>query len=336
MSLSSLPKQLRKVSDLALLKRIEKGLAAVEAELIKATSHSDAIANVTGRHLVDAGGKRVRPTLVLLTAQLGDADRKDVIDAAVVAELTHLATLYHDDVMDEAPTRRGVPTAQHIWGNSVAILTGDLLFARASQIGLSLGTETLRLQAETFERLCLGQLHETVGPSETDDPVEHYIQVLADKTGSLIAASAIMGITASGASAEFIEPVRLYGERIGVAFQLIDDVIDISEAGPSGKTPGTDLRAGVPTLPTLLLARDAAAGDAEAADLLRFIADGLESDENLNQALIRLRQHSVAAESYRVAKQWADDAVAALAPLPESSVKSALVHFAEAVVDRQV
>ena len=335
MTLATLPKQLRNVSDALLLKRLEQGLAQVEAELIKATSHSDEIANATGRHLVDAGGKRVRPTLVLLTAQLGDADKKDVIDAAVVVELTHLATLYHDDVMDEAPTRRGVPTAQKIWGNSVAILTGDLLFARASQIGLGLGTETLRLQAETFERLCLGQLHETVGPKDDDDAVAHYIQVLADKTGSLIAASAVMGVTASGASADFIEPLRLYGERIGVAFQLIDDVIDISEAGPSGKTPGTDLRAGVPTLPTLLLARDAAAGDAEAASLLELIAGGLESDADLNEALERLRKHSVAAEAMAAAKQWAQDAVDALEPLPNSTVKSALEKFAEAVVDRQ-
>lgn len=335
MSIAALPKQLRKVTDIALLKRIEKGLADVEAKLLAATSHSDPIANVTGRHLVDAGGKRVRPTLVLLTAALGDATRQQVLDAAVVVELTHLATLYHDDVMDDAPTRRGVPTAQNIWGNSVAILTGDLLFARASQIGLSLGVETLKLQAETFERLCLGQLHETVGPAEDQNAVEHYIQVLADKTGSLIAAAAVMGITASGAPAEFIEPVRAYGEKIGVAFQLIDDVIDISEAGPSGKTPGTDLRAGVPTLPTLLLARDAAAGDAEAADLLEFIAGGLESDADLEQALVRLRKHPVAAESLAVAQQWAADAVAAIEPLPQSSVKTALVHFAEAVVDRQ-
>ncbi|MEY4322189.1 MAG: hypothetical protein RL167_917, partial [Actinomycetota bacterium] len=175
----------------------------------------------------------------------------------------------------------------------------------------------------------------TVGPQESDDAVEHYIQVLADKTGSLIAASAVMGLTASGAPAEYVEPLRLYGERIGVAFQLIDDVIDISEAGPSGKTPGTDLRAGVPTLPTLLLARDAAAGDAEAASLLALIAGGLESDADLDQALTRLRKHAVADEALAVAKQWAADAVAALAPLPNSTVKSALEKFAEAVVDRQ-
>ena len=334
MNLAKLPRQLRKVSDLALLKKLETGLEEVERQLIAATSHTDPIAQVPARHLVDAGGKRVRPTLVLLAAQLGNAENPHVYEAAVVTELTHLATLYHDDVMDDAPTRRGVPTAQNIWGNSVAILTGDLLFARASQVGLGLGVETLRLQADTFERLCLGQLHETVGPQGDEDQVAHYINVLADKTGSLIAAAAVMGITASGAPAEYVEPMREYGEKIGVAFQLIDDVIDISEAGPSGKTPGTDLRAGVPTLPTLLLQKAADAGDAEATSLLALISGGLESDADLAEALSRLREHHVANDSYLEAKRWADEAVLALAPLPTGSVRTALEKFAEAVVDR--
>ncbi|MEO0027416.1 MAG: hypothetical protein RL716_747, partial [Actinomycetota bacterium] len=254
--------------------------------------------------------------------------------AAVVVELTHLATLYHDDVMDDAPTRRGVPTAQTIWGNSVAILTGDLLFARASQVGSHLGQASLTLQADTFERLCLGQLHETIGPSESEDATAHYIQVMADKTGSLISASARLGIVLSGAPAEYEEPLRVYGEKVGVAFQLIDDVIDISEAGPSGKTPGTDLRAGVPTLPVLLLRKASAAGDSEAQSLIDFIDAGLEEDAKLNEALVRLRNHEVAERSYLEAKRWADEAVEALEILPEGSVKNALAQFAQAVVDR--
>jgi heptaprenyl diphosphate synthase len=256
-----------------------------------------------------------------------------VIDAAVVVELTHLATLYHDDVMDNAPTRRGVATAQNIWGNNVAILTGDLLFARASQIVSRLGEKALTLQADTFERLCLGQLHETIGPHEGDDPIEHYIKVLADKTGSLISAAAQMGILFSNAPAEFGEPLRVFGEKVGVAFQLIDDVIDISEKGPSGKTPGTDLRAGVPTLPVLLL-RKAAATDPSAAELLEIIDGGLEDDAQLQKAVSALRNHAVAEAAYLEAKRWADEAVEALAPLPEGSVKNALTVFATAVVDR--
>jgi heptaprenyl diphosphate synthase len=330
----SLPRQLKKVSDRALLKSLESGLEIVEENLKQATSHADKIAGASARHLVDAGGKRVRPTLVLLSAQLGEAKNQDIIDAAVVVELTHLATLYHDDVMDDAPTRRGVPTAQMIWGNSIAILTGDLLFARASQVGSRLGEESLILQADTFERLCLGQLHETIGPNEAEDPIAHYIQVMADKTGSLIAAAARLGIMLSGAPREYLEPMGAYGEKVGVAFQLIDDVIDISAAGPSGKTPGTDLRAGVPTLPVLLLRKAAAAGDTEAVSLLALIDGGLEDDARLQEALVRLRNHSVAEQAYHEAKRWADDAVASISVLPDGPVKNALALFAQAVVDR--
>lgn len=333
MSRPKLPKQMRKVADQALLARIEGGLERVEAALKAATEHTDPIAAVTARHLVDAGGKRIRPVLVLLTAELGNSAEPSVIDAAVVVELTHLATLYHDDVMDNAPTRRGVATAHNIWGNSVAILTGDLLFARASQIVSRLGEKALTLQADTFERLCLGQLHETVGPQNGEDAVEHYIRVLADKTGSLIAASAQLGAMFANASDDVLQPLTNYGEKIGVAFQLIDDVIDIAEAGPSGKTPGTDLRAGVPTLPMLLL-RKQAESDPEAAALVAFIDSGLEDDQKLAEAVSRLRNHPVAEEAYSEAKRWADEAIKDLDPLPESAVKAALRNFAEAVVDR--
>ena len=335
MAKPSLPKQMRKVADKALLTRIESGLELVETALQKATEHTDPIAKVTARHLVDAGGKRIRPVLVLLTSQLGDYNNAAVIDAAVVVELTHLATLYHDDVMDEAPTRRGVPTAHNIWGNSVAILTGDLLFARASQIVSRLGEKALTLQADTFERLCLGQLHETVGPQPGEDAVDHYIRVLADKTGSLIAASAQLGAMFADAPDEYLAPLTSYGEKVGVAFQLIDDVIDISDAGPSGKTPGTDLRAGVPTMPVLLLRKAAAAGDKSAADLLTLIDGDLTEDSVLAYVVKRLREHSVAEQAYNEAKRWADEAVEAIQVLPAGPVRDALGLFAQAVVDRQ-
>src|SRR5690554_2878562 len=238
----------------ALDEAVSSRLALVEERLRDAVAQSDRLANATSRHLVDAGGKRLRPLLTLLTAQLGDGHRPEVLDAAVVVELTHLATLYHDDVMDSAPLRRGAPSAHEVWGNSVAILTGDLLFARASGIVADLGPEAVRIQAATFERLCLGQLHETVGPELEEDPVEHYLQVLADKTGSLIATSARFGAMFAGCDATTVQQVTNYGELAGVAFQLADDVIDVvSDAATTGKTPGTDLREGVPTMPVLLL-----------------------------------------------------------------------------------
>ena len=332
--MTSLPRQLRKVTDKALLRQLEAGLERVEVALETAVSHTDPIAKVTARHLSSAGGKRVRPTLVLLTAQFGDnPTAEEIVDASVVVELTHLATLYHDDVMDNAPMRRGVPSAHEIWGNSVAILTGDLLFARASQVVSKLGERALTLQADTFERLCLGQLHETVGPQEGDEPVAHYIQVLADKTGSLIPAAAELGIMFSGADDNFRGPVREYGEKIGVAFQLIDDVIDLqSDSATSGKTPGTDLLAGVPTLPTLYLGQMAQT-DAAAADLVARIA--AVTEETLADVVRDLGAHEATNRAYLEAKRWAADAVAALAPLPDSPAKQAMVAFAEAVVDRQ-
>mgnify|MGYP003345291609 FL=1 len=326
MSKVSLPAQLRKVVDRDLIKTVQSGLEQVEEQLVQAVAHTDPVANVTSRHLLEAGGKRLRPVLVLLAAGLGKGNSDEVVKAAVVVELTHLATLYHDDVMDRAPMRRGVPTAHEIWGNSVAILTGDLLFAKASQIVSRLGAKALTLQADTFERLCLGQLHETLGPEENQDPIDHYLQVLADKTGSLIAASAEMGIIYGDAPDEFREPLRIYGEKVGVAFQLIDDVIDIA-SDASGKTPGTDLRAGVPTMPTLLL-RKMAATDPEAAELVGIIDSGLEDDAQLAEVVRRLRAHKALEDAYQLAKDWSAQAVAALDSLPESSVKNALKVFA--------
>jgi heptaprenyl diphosphate synthase len=328
---AKLPSQLRRFGDKALLNQIEKSLELVEIELQKATENSDKLVQQAARHLVDAGGKRVRPVLTLLTSLLGDGATANVIDAAAVVELTHLATLYHDDVMDDAPTRRGVPTAQHVYGNSVAILVGDLLLARASIIGVALGIDAIELQAKTFERLCIGQLHETTGPTDSEDPIAHYIQVLADKTGSLIAASATLGAMLGNAPTEYHAPLSEFGEKIGVAFQLIDDVIDISEAGPSGKTPGTDLRAGVPTMPVLLLRGKTDAGSVE---LLKEIDGDLSSDESLAAVVKKLREHEVADEAYQEAVRWANEAISALDSLPDGQTKRALVHFAEAVIRR--
>jgi heptaprenyl diphosphate synthase len=318
---------------------IEDGLAEVETGLLAEMSFTDDIADVTSRYLLEAGGKRVRPTLTLLTAQLGQGNSHEVIKAAEAVEITHLASLYHDDVMDEAQLRRGVPSAQSVWGNSVAILTGDLLFARASRIIASLGDRGLELQAETFERLCLGQLHETIGPKEGDDPIAHYLQVLADKTGSLISLAAVLGVIFSNAPESFQAPVHSFGERVGVAFQLIDDIIDLSaETEQTGKIAGTDLRAGVPTLPLLFLRR-AAETDAAAAALLARIefdasSHGAEADADFALAVAELRDHDVTRATLTEARRWADDAVAALEPLPSGPVKKALTKFAEAIVER--
>jgi heptaprenyl diphosphate synthase len=316
---------------------IEAGLEKVEAGLTTQLAFADDIADAAGRYLLDAGGKRVRPVLALLTAQLGEGANDDVVTGAQAVEITHVASLYHDDVMDDAQLRRGVPSAQTVWGNSVAILTGDLLFARASKLIASLGERALTIQADVFERLCLGQLHETVGPKPGEDPVAHYLAVLADKTGSLISCAAVIGVIFSNAPEEYREPVEEFGEKVGVAFQLVDDVIDLSGAvEQTGKAAGTDLRAGVPTLPLLYLRRDAET-DAASAALLARLEEGLAPDADpavFAAAVAELRAHPATAATLAEAHRWADEAVAALAPLPEGPVKKSLTRFAQAIVER--
>ena len=325
---------------------VDDGLELVESGLLREIAFADEIADATTRYLLAAGGKRVRPTLTLLIAQLGEGATPGIVASAQATEITHLASLYHDDVMDEAQMRRGVPSAQTVWGNNVAILSGDLLFARASTIVSGLGQEAILLQAETFERLCLGQLHETVGPREGDDPIAHYIDVLGDKTGSLISTAARAGVMFSGAPREYLEPVATFGEKIGIAFQLIDDVIDLSDpADHTGKAAGTDLRAGVVTLPLLYLRKEAQT-DMEAAALLGLIervvevtqADDDEAprvDEEAFADIVRqLREHEVTERTRVEAHRWANEALEALAPLPSGPVKKALTRFADRVVER--
>lgn len=321
-----------------LLRAVEAGLELVEANLAAELAVTDALADATSRYLYEAGGKRVRPMLTLLTAQLGDGANKDVVDGATALEMTHLGSLYHDDVMDGADVRRGVPSAHAVWGNNIAILTGDLLFSRASQIMARQGDRAIRLQADTFERLVLGQMHETVGPREGDDPVEFYLQVLSDKTGSLIAASAQAGIIFGNGPKEFEEPVLVFGEKAGVAFQLLDDVIDLSaDPDETGKVPGTDLRAGVPTMPFLLLGQRT---DEASVDLRRRIDDGVariaegEDPSVLDGPLAELRDHEATDATLKLANTWSLEAIAAIEPLPDGPVREALTRFARAVADR--
>ncbi len=319
-------------ADPALEEALRAGLAQVESALHDAVKSDYPFVTEASRHLVDAGGKRSRPLLVLLAAHLGDPAAPGVVPAAVVVELTHLATLYHDDVMDEADLRRGAASANARWDNSVAILTGDFLFARASDILADLGPEAVRLQARTFERLVTGQIRETVGPVEGADQVEHYLSVLADKTGSLIATSARFGAMLSGADEQAVDVLTRYGERFGVAFQLSDDLLDVlSDSTESGKTPGTDLREGIPTLPVLLMRRAARPEDAR---LVALLDSGLAADADHREALALLRAHPAMAEAQAEVTRWADAARETLAPLPDSPAKAALEALCHQVVGR--
>jgi heptaprenyl diphosphate synthase len=318
--------------DPALEVDLATGMQGVEHLLREHIKGDYPLVEETSRHLVAAGGKRLRPLLTLISSHYGDPTRKEVIPAAVVCELTHLATLYHDDVMDEAPLRRGVESANNRWGNTIAILTGDYLFSKASDLLADLGPEAVRLQARTFERLVIGQIMETQGPQNGEDPLAHYLRVVGDKTGSLIATSARFGALLSGAPREIVETLTKFGEQIGIAFQLADDVIDIaSESNQSGKTPGTDLREGVPTLVTLNVMASTKPEDAE---LKRLLSAPIHDEAEVAQVLRALRTHDGLQQAREQLGQIAKDARLALGPLPLNAATSALFSLCDAVVDR--
>jgi len=318
--------------DPALEAALVDGMQNVEELLREHIKGEYPLVEETSRHLVAAGGKRLRPLLTLISSHYGDATRKEIIPAAVVCELTHLATLYHDDVMDEAPLRRGVESANNRWGNTIAILTGDYLFSKASDLLADLGPEAVRLQARTFERLVIGQIMETQGPQNGEDPLAHYLRVVGDKTGSLIATSARFGAMLSGAPSQTVETLTTFGEQIGIAFQLADDVIDIaSDSNQSGKTPGTDLREGVPTLVTLnVMASD----KSEDAELKRLLTAPIHDEEVVAQVLRALRSHDGLQKAREQLHKIARDARTALGPLPLNSATGALFSLCDAVVDR--
>ncbi|MFJ2028426.1 polyprenyl synthetase family protein [Streptosporangium sp. NPDC087985] len=307
------------------------GLAEVEKLLRTSVESEDAFVTEASKHLIEAGGKRFRAMLVLLAAQFGSPQAAGVIPGAVVIELTHLATLYHDDVMDEAPVRRGSPSANARWDNTVAILTGDYLFAQASEILSDLGADIIRIQAQTFSRLVRGQIRETIGPGPDEDRVAHYINVLADKTGSLIATSGRFGALLSGASPEIVSRLTRACEAIGVGWQLGDDLLDVaSDSIESGKTPGTDLREGIRTLPVLYVLSSDAPQDARLRELLA----GPVAESDIDEALRLLRANPAMERARAELVSWVDRAREDLSGLPDIPARAAYLALCDYVVER--
>ncbi|MFI9813191.1 polyprenyl synthetase family protein [Saccharothrix variisporea] len=318
-------------ADPVLAEVVQAGLTEVEELLRKVVQSEFHPVMETSLHLVDAGGKRIRPLFTILSAQFGSTwDREAVIKAAAVVELTHLATLYHDDVMDEATMRRGAASANAKWDNSIAILTGDYLFAHASALVADLGTRAARIIAETFSELVTGQMRETMGPREGENPIAHYLTTIAEKTGSLIATAARYGAMFSDVTPAQVEALRTYGEIIGAAFQISDDVIDIaSPSSESGKTPGTDLREGVKTLPMLY-----ALADEPESRLASLLAQPLTDDAEVEEALELLRASSGLARARATLDDYANRARATLKDLPAGVARDALESVSEYVVTR--
>jgi heptaprenyl diphosphate synthase len=320
------------IADEQLLRTLARGLSDVE-NLLRETVRSDVKAvHDAASHLVEAGGKRFRPLFTLLSAQFGEQGKgEQVVVAAAAVELVHLATLYHDDVMDEATMRRGAESVNARWDNTIAILTGDFLFAHASRLVADLGTDAARIIAETFGELVTGQMRETVGPVSGEDPVRHYLSVIAQKTGSLIATSGRFGGMMSGAPAEYIDALRRFGDIIGTAFQISDDILDIASASDElGKAQGTDLREGVRTLPMLY----ALADDSTDPRLIELLSGPIKDDAGVAEALELLRS-SAGLERARVTlADYARRARAELASLPASPARDACESVADYLVAR--
>ncbi|MGI8798698.1 MAG: polyprenyl synthetase family protein [Pseudonocardia sp.] len=321
------------LADPKLAATIEAGLGRVEELMHREVHSDDRFVSETSLHLIDAGGKRFRPLFTLLAGQFGpDPDAPEVVTAAVVVELIHLATLYHDDVMDSATMRRGAESANARWDNTVAILTGDYLFAHASRLVADLGPDAVRIIANTFAELVTGQMRETRALRPDEDPVEHYLTVVAEKTGSLIATAGRYGAMFSGCSPEQVAALRSFGETIGMAFQVSDDVIDIdSPEERSGKVPGTDLREGVRTLPMLYALAEDGPSTGRLGELL---AGPLTDNALVAEALGLLRAGSGLARARQALQGYSEHARSQLAELPGGPARDALASLTHYVVER--
>jgi heptaprenyl diphosphate synthase len=284
-------------------------------------------------HLFKAGGKRFRPLFTVLSAQTGpNPDAGEVTIAGAVVELIHLATLYHDDVMDEAEVRRGAPSANARWGNNVAILAGDYLLATASRLVSRLGPSAVRIVADTFAELVTGQMRETRGVPADVDPIEQYLKVVHEKTGSLIGAAGRFGGMFSGADGDQVERLSRLGGIVGTAFQIADDIIDIdSDTDESGKLPGTDVREGVRTLPMLYALQETGP---DGARLRTLLAGPVHDDAEVLEALTLLRASPAMAKAKDVLAQYAAQARHELDLLPDVPGRRALSALVEYTVSR--
>ena len=310
---------------------IRARLNDVEATMEKSVRTDTDFVTETASYLVAAGGKRFRPMLVLLSGYFGDPTDPRLIEGATAIEITHLATLYHDDVIDEADTRRGRPSVNARWGNNVAILTGDFLFAKASEISSELGTEVTRLLARTIATVCDGQIREVESWGRIDQSEQAYLEVIKRKTAALIATSCRLGGMLSDASGETIELLDDLGLALGQAFQLSDDIMDvISSEEELLKQPGQDMKLGVYTLPVLYALQDGAAG----RELASLLSEGPPSGERLARALEIVRSDGSLARARDAVSSSVRRARKLAGELASGSARDAFDHIAEFLAAR--
>jgi heptaprenyl diphosphate synthase len=309
---------------------IRARLDLVETTLDKVVRSDTEFVTEAASYLVKAGGKRFRPLLVLLAGCFGDGADPRLIQGATAIELTHVATLYHDDVIDEADRRHGVPSVNARWGNNVAILTGDFLFARASEISSDLGTDVTRLLARTIAILCDGVIREVESWGRPQSEVE-YMEMIRRKTATLIATSCRLGGILSDASPELVETLDDFGMALGMGFQLSDDIMDvISSEEELHKQPGQDMKLGVYTLPVLYALSDGARGE----ELRSLLEKGPPEDDRLGLALEIVREEGSLSRAREAVTREAGRAKELAERLPDTPARQALLHITEFIAVR--
>ena len=296
----------------------------IERLLIATAGHSlNPLVSDAATHLIHAGGKRVRPTLVLLCSRAGESGRPATDLAAGAIELVHLATLYHDDVIDRTPTRRGVPTVHSKWGVEVAVLAGDYLFARGCSLGAQAGGEVPGVLAGAIAKVCEGQIIETASLGDAGRTVDEYLDTIRLKTAALFGAACELGAATSDAGEIERAALVQYGENLGLAFQIVDDLLDlIGDPDVTGKVPGTDLREGVFTLPVLL----ACEGDAE---LVQKLWSG---EKGIDFVLPKLKAAGAIDAALAIADDVAARASVALESVDNEELRSTLEDLMDSVL----
>jgi heptaprenyl diphosphate synthase len=317
--------------DPELEEEIRARLNDVEASLEKVVRADTDLLTAAASYLLSTGGKRFRPMLVVLGGYFGDPMDPRLVPGAVAIELTHVATLYHDDVMDEAEFRHGVPSVNVQWGNNLAILAGDYLFARASEMSADLGAEVNRLLARTIATVCDGQMRDVSTAGALEQTESRYMETIRRKTAALIATSCRLGPMLSEATLEVTEQLEEFGDAVGMAFQLSDDIMDVTSTQEElGKPPGQDLRQGVHTLPVLHALRDGDAG----RELGEILAGGPPQGEQLERALRLVGREEVLEPARLAVTAEVRRATGVAGRLPAGRARDALVHIAEYLAAR--
>jgi heptaprenyl diphosphate synthase len=324
---------MQELSALVPLPRVWDRLATVEARLLEVTNADDPYLTKIFQHLLVAGGKRFRPLLALLAAEFGpETDTRRPVEAGVAVELIHVGSLYHDDVIDESDTRRGAPSANVNWNNTVAILAGDFLLARASEVAATyLSQEAVRLLAVTYAELVVGQSRELQLVDSLDHSRSEYERVIGGKTASLIRTSARLGAMAAGATPEVVETLTEWAWELGMVFQLSDDALDlVGNEATLGKPAGSDIREGTFTLPVL------AAVAAPDGDRLRSLLEMPRPyrDETVEQAIAHLRKGGWVDQAVDIALDRLGRAQRLLLDLPDTEARTVLTNLGDYLVKR--